>query len=105
MDFSVFEALMLVCFGVSWPFALVRSYRARSSKGKSLPFLIFIDLAYLSGVLHKVVVDFDLVLILYIANFVMVSADILLYVRNTRLDQKTFGKEKSLNTREDLDII
>jgi len=87
MNFSVPEALMLICFGISWPFAIVRSYRARSSKGKSLFYLILINLAYISGMLHKTLVDFDLVLILYAANFVMVSIDIVLYIRNTRLDK------------------
>ncbi len=86
MDFSILEALMLICFGISWPFAIVRSYRARSAKGKSLPYLILISLAYISGMLHKILVDFDLVLVLYAANFIMVSIDIVLYIRNARLD-------------------
>lgn len=31
---SIFEVLMLACFGAAWPFSLVRSYKARSNKGK-----------------------------------------------------------------------
>ena len=88
MNFSVFEALMLICFGASWPFSIIRSYRARSSKGKSLVFLVFLNLAYLSGILHKVFVRFDLVLILYVINFIMVSIDMLLYFRNSKLDRQ-----------------
>jgi hypothetical protein len=88
MSFSVPEALMLICFGFSWPFAIVRSYRARSSKGKSPLYLILVDLAYVAGMLHKILVDYDLVLVLYAANFVMVTIDIALYVRNSRLDKQ-----------------
>ena len=97
IDFSIFEALMLICFGVSWPFAIIRSYRARTAKGKSLLFLAFLNLAYLSGILHKVLVNLDVVLVLYAANFLMVSIDMALYIRNTRLDRQnnTFRKEIS----------
>lgn len=87
MGFSIFEALMLICFGVSWPFSIVRSWRARSSKGKSLVFLILIELTYISGILHKTLVSLDIVLGLYILNFLMVSIDIALYIRNARLDR------------------
>ena len=86
MDFSIFEALMLICFGISWPFSIIRSVRARSSKGKSLLYLILLDLAYISGMLHKIIISLDIVLALYIINFIMVSIDIVLYFRNARLD-------------------
>ncbi len=87
MQFSIFEALMLLCFGLSWPFAIVRSYRARSVKGKSLAFLVLLLLAYIAGILHKALFSFDIVIALYIYNFVMVAADIALYIRNSKLDK------------------
>jgi hypothetical protein len=87
MDFSIFEALMLICFGISWPFAIVRSARARSSKGKSLTDLVLLGLAYVSGILHKTLINPDIVLALYIINFIMVSIDIALYFRNARFDR------------------
>lgn len=93
MSFSVLEALMLICFGISWPFAIVRSYKAHSAKGKSL---ILLSLAYLSGILHKAIVRFDLVLILYVVNFCMVITDILLYIRNTRLDNLSANVDNTL---------
>ena len=33
---SIFEAVMIFCFGVSWPFSIYKSYRTKSVKGKSL---------------------------------------------------------------------
>lgn len=88
MQFSIFEALMLFCFGLSWPFAIVRSFRARSVKGKSLVFLVLLLLAYIAGILHKAIYSFDIVIALYIYNFVMVATDIALYARNFRLDKE-----------------
>lgn len=87
MEFSIFEALMLVCFGLSWPFSIVRSYRARSVKGKSLAFLLLLILAYIAGILHKAIFSFDIVIALYIYNFLMVTIDIALYIRNAKLDR------------------
>ena len=91
MQFSIFEALMLVCFGISWPFSIVRSYRARSVKGKSLLFLVLLILAYTAGILHKALFSFDIVIALYIYNCVMVSIDIVLYIRNAKLDRSREG--------------
>ena len=35
----VLEVLMMLAFGASWPFNVVKSYNARTAKGKALPFL------------------------------------------------------------------
>lgn len=86
---SVFELIMLVCFGISWPFAALKSYRARSTKGKSLLFLIAIWIGYVSGILHKVLYSQDLVILVYIFNLTIVSLDLLLYVRNRRLEKQS----------------
>lgn len=101
MSFSIFEVLMLVCFGASWPFSIVRSYRARSASGKSLLFLVLLELAYISGILHKLFYSTDIALALYIVNFLMVLADIALYFRNTRLDkQRTVFAEQNNECEE-----
>lgn len=87
MQFSIFEALMLFCFGLSWPFSIVRSYRARSVKGKSIAFLILLLFAYICGILNKLINKPDIVIALYIYNFIMVAIDIALYARNSKLDK------------------
>jgi hypothetical protein len=84
---SVYELIMLICFGISWPFAALKSYKSRSTKGKSLLFLIAIWIGYVSGILHKVLYSQDLVIIVYIFNLTVVSIDLLLYVRNRRLEK------------------
>jgi len=82
---SIFEAAMLFCFGFAWPLSIYRSYKSRTNSGKSLPFLCVVFLGYISGTLHKIIYNFDLVIILYILNGLMVLADIVLYYRNKRL--------------------
>ena len=82
---SVFEIVMLVCFGAAWPFSIHRSWRSRQTAGKSLPFLVVIFVGYAAGTLHKLLYRFDHVIVLYILNGAMVLADILLYLRNRML--------------------
>lgn len=86
---SIFEAAMLFCFGFAWPFSIYRSYTSRRNEGKSLSFLYVIFLGYISGTLHKIIYNFDLVIILYILNGVMVFIDILLYYRNERISKRS----------------
>lgn len=84
---SIFEAIMLICFGLSWPMNIYKSYRTRSTVGKSLSFLLIIEVGYICGMLNKVLVRFDWVFFLYILNFCMVGADVVLYFRNRKLDR------------------
>jgi len=88
MHFSIYEAVMLLCFGAAWPFSIIKSWRSRSSKGKSVIFLYIILVGYAAGVLNKVTQGQhrDPVLILYAVNFLMVSIDASLFYRNRRLD-------------------
>jgi hypothetical protein len=72
---------MLVGFGVSWPFAVWKTYTSKSVKGKSILFLWFVFLGYASGVLHKVFYNPDPVVVLYVFNGILVGTDILLYYR------------------------
>ncbi len=76
-----FEIAMLVLFGCSWPNNIIKSLRTKSSRGKSLLFLILIDLGYVCGILAKLISgSFKwYVLAVYILNLVMVSTDMILY--------------------------
>lgn len=78
--FSVFEMVMLVCFGSSWPFAIRKTYKAKSVKGKSLLFLSLIFLGYIAGIVHKLVYSMDVVLALYVFNGILVGTEIALYL-------------------------
>lgn len=84
---SIFEALMLLCFGAAWPLNIYKSWTARTAKGKSLPFLMVVELGYISGMINKVLYHYDFVLYLYLLNFIMVGIDCTLYFRNRHLDR------------------
>lgn len=78
---SLFEVGMLVCFGVSWPFALYKTWKTKRTEGKSRVFLWFVFIGYLSGTAHKAIYSQDPVIILYVLNGAMVLADIILVYR------------------------
>ncbi len=92
---EIFEIFMIVSFGASWPFNVIKSYRARTAKGKSPTFLLLILFGYVAGITSKLVnVEYMAhiaekwyVLFFYVLNFIMVLADFILYLRNKRIDK------------------
>ena len=93
---EILEVVMIVSFGASWPLNVIKSYKARTTKGKSLAFLLLIFFGYVAGIVSKLVNASYMaqigykwyVLFFYILNFIMVGADILMYARNYKLDKK-----------------
>ena len=85
----LFEALMLVCFGFSWPLNVSKAYKARTAKGMSLPFIILIITGYLAGITAKIMnAQFNYVLVVYFLNLAIVTTNMLVYFRNKTLDKK-----------------
>ena len=93
---EILEIVMIVSFGASWPVNVWKSYRARSTKGKSLLFLLLIFFGYIAGITSKLVNDAYMaqigqkwyVLFFYVLNFLMVGLDLVMYARNYKLDRK-----------------
>ena len=85
---GLFEFLMLCCFGASWPFSILKSIRSRSAKGKSLGFMVLIEIGYVFGFIHKVFYNYNWVIWAYVALFILVGIDIVLYFRNLRYDRQ-----------------
>ena len=93
---DIFEAVMVVSFGASWPFNVMKSFKARTAKGKSPLFLILILFGYVAGITAKFMnagymAEFGkkwYILIFYFLNFIMVAIDFVLYLRNRALDKK-----------------
>ena len=92
---EILEIIMVVSFGASWPFNVIKSYKARTTKGKSLLFLCLILFGYVAGIASKLVNESYManfaskwyVLFFYVLNFLMVATDLCLYIRNSRLDK------------------
>ena len=94
---ELLEIIMIVSFGASWPLNVIKSYKARTTKGKSLAFLCLIFFGYIAGISSKLInpvymASFSTkwyVLFFYVLNFIMVGADLLMYARNYKLDKES----------------
>ena len=97
---ELLEIIMIVSFGCSWPMNVIKSYKARTTKGKSLAFLLLIFFGYIAGIASKFVNPVYMaqigvkwyVLFFYFLNWFMVGCDLLLYVRNKKLDKENETK-------------
>ena len=79
---QLLEIIMLLCFGCSWPNNILTTIKNKSHKGKSLVFLILVDIGYLCGIASKFVSgQFHwYVVFFYALNFCMVTTDMILYL-------------------------
>ncbi len=91
---QLLEIAMLVLFGCSWPFNIMKSIRSRTAKGKSAGFMLMIMSGYVCGLAAKFVSgNVTYVAAFYVLDLVLVSADFCLYWRNRRLDAEAEARE------------
>ena len=77
----ILEALMLACFGASWPISIIKTIRSKSVKGVSSTFYPLILIGYISGTIWKhISKSDDPVIYCYILNATMVFTQIVLYL-------------------------
>jgi len=84
---SIFEGIMLVCFGASWPISIIKSIRVKHVAGKSPLFMAVICAGYVSGIIHKILYSLDWIILLYILNMAMILIDMALYFHYNRLNK------------------
>ncbi len=85
---NILETVMIICFGVSWPLSIIKSYRSRSTKGKSLLFMCCIEFGYFCGIASKILFqNFNLAFWFYFPNVIFVATDICLYFRNKKIEK------------------
>ena len=79
---EILEICMMICFGFSWPNNIRTTLKNKSTKGKSLAFLLLVDIGYLCGIFGKILTGNVVwyVLGVYILNFTMVAIDLSLYL-------------------------
>lgn len=85
---GIFEAGMLICFGISWPIAVYKTFKKKRVEGKSLTFSILILTGYIFGIINKIFYNNDWVLYLYILNTIFVLWDIMLHLKYKALKQQ-----------------
>lgn len=106
---SILEALMVICFGFSWPINIRKAWQARSTKGMSLLFYLLIWTGYVLGIVGKLItIHYHVhvagtasswtevvkwyVMMFYCINLGMLTCGILVYFRNAGIEKKE--KEK-----------
>lgn len=95
---QILETIMLLCFGFSWPLNVIKAYKAKTTKGTSLPFIILIITGYVAGITAKILTNqINYVLIAYILNLAIVSINVLVYLRNYTFDKKRMVKGELKN--------
>ena len=96
---TIFEIVMIGCFGASWPFNIIRAYKARTTKGTSLFFLFLIFSGYVAGIVSKVCLMIEkgaafwtfvsaLAFSFYVINLTMLTIALIIYFRNKKLDNQ-----------------
>lgn len=92
---GIFEVGMLLCFAAAWPANIYKAYRARTTLGTSLPFMLIVELGYVCGMANKLINDdINYVMAFYIFDFVLVMIGIIVYFRNMAID-KAKGRDRS----------
>ncbi len=86
---SIFEATMLICFGMSWPISIAKSVRTKVVAGKSPLFMLLLCFGYLCGIVHKLLYSRDWVILLYTLNMILVAIDLTLYFKYRGLSKLT----------------
>ena len=98
----ILEITMIILFGISWPFNIVKAYKGKTAKGTSVTFLFLIIVGYAAGIISKFVMSSVegpsywsalrvIATVFYFINFTMLAIAIFIYYINKRndLEKKT----------------
>ena len=95
MIIPILESVMLICFGISWPISVYKSFTSKSTKGKSVVFSFAIILGYLAGITGKIISkQINYVFVLYLINLLFVSLDCALFFINKKREKNSHTNEK-----------
>ena len=91
MHASIFEAIMLICFGFAWPTSIYKSYTSRRNDGKSLYFMVIVFIGYIAGIIYQILIapHTHYMFYLFAINLTMVGIDIVLYFRNGKIMRRS----------------
>lgn len=86
---EIFELIMIICFGISWPISVYKSLRSKSTKGKSPVFMAAIVLGYVAGIIGKIIKgNINYVFVIYCVNLAVVCFDFILFAINKRNEKR-----------------
>lgn len=117
---EILEIAMLVCFGCSWPISVYKSIKIRTSVGKSAVFNILLIVGYIAGIVSKFMKMADFMeknandnlkkgififaLVMYFVNLAMITANLVLYYMNKRLDNLKAAGD-IVNTNNNAEVV
>ena len=84
---DIFEAIMMICFGASWPASIHETVKVKNPAGKSMIFLWLVEIGYISGIIYKLHRP-DWVIALYCLNALMVATDLFLVNKYRRMRER-----------------
>ncbi len=89
---QICEIGMLIAFGLSWPFNIMKSWKSGTAKGKSILFEWVIIFGYGIGLVGKYITwrrtgVFPYSVWFYLADIAMVTTDLCLTMRNAARDR------------------
>lgn len=98
---EMLEAIMLICFGLSWPMNLIKNIKAKTAKSMSFKFILLIILGYIAGIAAKLINhSINYVLIVYLLNLVVVSMNLIVYFINRKIDKNNVLTEDKQWTKQ-----
>lgn len=98
---EILETAMLVCFGFSWPLSVIKNIKSKTAKSMSLPFILLIVTGYIAGIGAKLISGkINYVLVVYLVNFIFVSANLAVFFINKRNDKKAKGETENIIMNE-----
>ena len=84
----LFEVIMLLCFGISWPISIYKSVSTHKVSGKSPLFMVIIMIGYTAGIINKYLHSNNWIIWMYLINLIMVGVDLILYYKFSPLEEK-----------------
>ena len=60
-DGEIFEIIMLICFGCSWPVTILKTVKSKTVKGITPIFYYLVLIGYISGAIYKFFYHFNYV--------------------------------------------
>ena len=101
---SVMETLIVICFGISWPINIIKAWKSKTAKGSSVLFYFFIWIGYIFAMVGKMAMIIGnspnpwyetvkwYVMFFYVLNIIMVSAGIIICLRNKWFDKRSVSE-------------
>ena len=86
---AILEAVMLVCFGLSWPINAIKAWKAETAVSTSWMFLALITFGYIAGIAAKFAGGtVNWVLAVYLINLAALIVNWAVFFRNRMLDKR-----------------